>query len=163
MRREPTPPLVAPDEPSPGGGAGQRGSGPGDGWARPRRTLRGRAGRPAAGHNGGAIARVEAVIDRAPLDRMPALRVIARHGVGVEQADRVTAEPCGIPVVATPGTGTQGVAPGTIAMALGLLKRHRAPTELVREGRWAERSAVVPGALEGAVPGIIAYGRIGRR
>src|SRR5690625_6152229 len=97
MRREPTPPLVAPDEPSPGGGAGQRGSGPGDGWARPRRTLRGRAGRPAAGHNGGAIARVEAVIDRDLLDRMPALRVIARNGVGVGKGDLVDAEQCGIP------------------------------------------------------------------
>src|SRR5690625_7918959 len=103
MRREPTPPLVAPDEPSPGGGAGQRGSGPGDGWARPRRTLRGRAGRPAAGHNGGAIARVEAVIDRDLLDRMPALRVIARNGGGGEEVDLVNAQQWGIP-----GVGTRG-------------------------------------------------------
>src|SRR5690625_7349007 len=112
MRREPTPPLVAPDEPSPGGGAGQRGSGPGDGWARPRRTLRGRAGRPAAGHNGGAIARVEAVIDRDLLDRMPALRVSARNGGGVGEGDLGDAEQGGIPVVGTPGSGTRGVAPG---------------------------------------------------
>lgn len=94
---------------------------------------------------------------------MPALRVIARNGVGVEKVDLVNAEQCGIPVVVTPGTGTHAVAPGTIAMALGLLKRHRVTTELVREGRWAERAAVVPGDLEGAVPGIIDYGRIGRR
>src|SRR5690625_7993712 len=45
----------------------------------------------------------EAVIDRDLLDRMPALRVIARNGVGVEKVDLVNAEQCGIPVVVTPG------------------------------------------------------------
>src|SRR5690625_3519653 len=41
----------------------------------------------------------EAVIDRDLLDRMPALRVIARNGVGVEKVDLVNAEQCGIPGV----------------------------------------------------------------
>jgi phosphoglycerate dehydrogenase-like enzyme len=36
-------------------------------------------------------------------------------------------------------------------------------TELVREGRWAERDQVSVGDLDGATIGIIGYGRIGRR
>lgn len=111
----------------------------------------------------GAIARADAVVDRALLDQMPALRVVARTGVGVEKVDLLATEQRGIPVVITPGTGTHAVAEGAIAMALGLLKRHRVTTDLVREGRWTERSGIVPGDLEGAVLGIIGYGRIGRR
>jgi len=111
----------------------------------------------------GAIARADAVIDAAFLDRAPRLRVIARTGVGVDRVDVETATARGIPVVITPGSGSRAVAEGVLAMALHLVKRLGPLTALVREGRWAQRGGWTVGDLDGATMGIVGYGRIGRR
>jgi D-3-phosphoglycerate dehydrogenase / 2-oxoglutarate reductase len=111
----------------------------------------------------GAIARADAVVDAAFLDRTPLLRVIARTGVGVDLVDLEAASARGITVVVTPGSGTRAVAEGVLALALHLVKRLRPLTDLVRQGRWAERSRIQVGDLDGATIGIVGYGRIGRR
>ncbi len=111
----------------------------------------------------GAIVRADAVVDAAFLARAPRLRVLARTGVGVDHVDLQAATARGIPVVITPGSGTRAVAEGVFALALHLVKRLRPFTDLVRHGRWAERSQIVMGDLDGATLGIIGYGRIGRR
>jgi D-3-phosphoglycerate dehydrogenase len=111
----------------------------------------------------GAIVRADAVVDPALLDRAPRLRVLARTGVGVDLVDLAAASARGIPVVITPGSGTRAVAEGVLALALHLVKRLGPLTDLVREGRWAERARVPVGDLEGGTMGIIGYGRIGRR
>jgi D-3-phosphoglycerate dehydrogenase / 2-oxoglutarate reductase len=111
----------------------------------------------------GAIARADAVVDAAFLDRAPRLRVVARTGVGVDLVDLEAASARGITVVVTPGSGTRAVAEGVLAMALHLVKRLGPLTGLVREGRWAERGRVPVGDLDGATIGIVGYGRIGRR
>jgi D-3-phosphoglycerate dehydrogenase len=111
----------------------------------------------------GAIARADAVVDRALLDRAPRLRVVARTGVGVDRVDLAAASARGVAVVVTPGSGTRAVAEGVLAMALHLVKRLGPLTALVREGRWAERGRVPVGDLDGATAGIVGYGRIGRR
>jgi D-3-phosphoglycerate dehydrogenase / 2-oxoglutarate reductase len=111
----------------------------------------------------GAIVRAEAVVDAALLDRAPRLRVLARTGVGVDLVDLPAASARGIPVVITPGSGARAVAEGVLALALHLVKRLGPLTQLVREGRWAQRGQVSVGDLEGAAIGIVGYGRIGRR
>lgn len=111
----------------------------------------------------GAIVRADAVVDAAFLDRAPRLRVLARTGVGVELVDLAAATGRGIPVVVTPGSGTRAVAEGVLALTLHLVKRLAALTELVRQGRWAERGKVPIGDLDGATMGIVGYGRIGQR
>jgi phosphoglycerate dehydrogenase-like enzyme len=111
----------------------------------------------------GAIARADAVVDAAFLDRAPRLRVLARTGVGVDRVDLSAASARGIPVVITPGSGTRAVAEGVLALALHLVKRLGPLTDLVRQGRWAERDQVPLGDLDGATMGIVGYGRIGRR
>jgi D-3-phosphoglycerate dehydrogenase len=111
----------------------------------------------------GAIVRADAVVDGALLARAPRLRVLARTGVGVDLVDLEEAGARGIAVVITPGAGTRAVAEGVLAQALHLVKRLGPLTRLVREGRWAERSGVGVGDLDGATIGIIGYGRIGRR
>ena len=110
-----------------------------------------------------AIVRAAYIVDRELLDRMPALKVIARTGVGTDLVDVAEANRRGIPVVITPGSNTASVAEGVIAHLLALVKKLSTLTSLVREGRWAERSAVNVGDLEGFTLGIIGYGRIGRR
>jgi D-3-phosphoglycerate dehydrogenase len=111
----------------------------------------------------GAIVRADARVDRDLLDRAPALRVLARTGVGTDLVDVPAATARGIAVVITPGAGAAAVAEGTIGMALHLVKRFGPLTALVREGRWAERAGIGVGDLDGATLGVIGYGRIGRR
>jgi D-3-phosphoglycerate dehydrogenase len=110
----------------------------------------------------GAIARADATIDAAFLDRAPRLRVIARTGVGVERIDLDAVTDRGIAVVVTPGTGAAAVAEGAIAMALHLVKRLGRLTQLVRSGRWADRRSVVVGDLAGSTLGVVGFGRIGQ-
>jgi D-3-phosphoglycerate dehydrogenase len=112
----------------------------------------------------GAVVRADAVVDKAFLDRTPRMRVLGRTGVGTDLVDLETATARGIAVVVTPGSGTRAVAEGVIAHALTLTKRLGHYTELIREDRWAERTADgPPGDLDGATIGIVGYGRIGRR
>jgi D-3-phosphoglycerate dehydrogenase len=111
----------------------------------------------------GAIARADARVDRALLRQAPALRVIARTGVGTDLIDVPAATARGIAVVITPGAGAAAVAEGAIGMALHLVKRFGPLTALVREGRWAQRAGVSVGDLDGATLGVVGYGRIGRR
>ncbi|MGW6520511.1 NAD(P)-dependent oxidoreductase [Streptomyces sp. NPDC054962] len=111
----------------------------------------------------GAIVRADRHIDEDFLQRTPRLRVIARTGVGVDLVDVAAASARGIAVVITPNSGSRAVAEGVFAMALHLTKRLKPLTELVRDGRWAERNAVPVGDLDGATLGIVGYGRIGRR
>jgi D-3-phosphoglycerate dehydrogenase / 2-oxoglutarate reductase len=111
----------------------------------------------------GAIVRADARVDEALLRRAPALRVIARTGVGVDLVDVTAATARGIAVVITPGAGAAAVAEGAIGMALHLVKRFGPLTALVREGRWAQRTAISVGDLDGATLGVVGYGRIGQR
>jgi len=111
----------------------------------------------------GAIARADALVDADFFDGSPRLRVLARTGVGVDLIDLAAASARGIPVVITPGSGTRAVAEGVLALALHLVKRLAPLTDLVREGRWAQRGGVAVGDLDGATIGIIGYGRIGQR
>ncbi|MFK4299292.1 D-3-phosphoglycerate dehydrogenase [Arthrobacter sp. GAS37] len=110
-----------------------------------------------------AIVRAAYRVDRELLDRMPALKVIARTGVGTDLVDVAEASRRGIPVVITPGSNTASVAEGVFAHLLALVKKLSPLTALVREGRWEQRAAVGVGDLEGFTLGIIGYGRIGRR
>jgi D-3-phosphoglycerate dehydrogenase / 2-oxoglutarate reductase len=111
----------------------------------------------------GAIARADARVDRALLGRAPALRVIARTGVGTDLIDVPAATARGVAVVVTPAAGATAVAEGAIGMALHLVKRFGRLTAMVRAGRWAERAGVSVGDLDGATLGVIGFGRIGRR
>jgi D-3-phosphoglycerate dehydrogenase len=111
----------------------------------------------------GAIARADAVLDKSFIAQAGRLKVIARTGVGVEKVDLETATARGIAVVITPGSGTNAVAEGAIAMAMHLVKRFGRLTTLVREGQWATRGTVSVGDLDGATLGVVGFGRIGQR
>jgi D-3-phosphoglycerate dehydrogenase len=109
------------------------------------------------------VVRGHAPIDANVIARLPALRVIARTGVGVDLVDLEAATARGIPVAITANAGTRAVAEGAFAMILHLVKRLGPFTELVRSNRWAEREFAPPGDLDGAVLGIVGLGRIGSR
>jgi D-3-phosphoglycerate dehydrogenase / 2-oxoglutarate reductase len=110
-----------------------------------------------------AIVRAAFTVDAAMLDRMPALKVVARTGVGTDLVDVAEAGRRGIAVVITPGSNTSAVAEGVFAHLLATVKRLSTLTALVREGRWNQRGGVTVGDLDGATLGIVGFGRIGRR
>ena len=111
----------------------------------------------------GAIVRGNVTVDRALFDAMPQLRVLARTGVGTELVDLDVARERSIPVVITPGSNTNAVAEGALAMMLHLTKNLAEMTELVRDGRWDQRDNFSLGDIGGSTVGIVGWGRIGQR
>lgn len=95
--------------------------------------------------------------------RMPGLRLIVKHGAGVDNIAIPAATARGVMVANTPGgNNSTAVAEGAVGLMLGLLRRTRAMDALVREGRWDERWGIRLGDLTGARVGLIGFGRIAR-
>ncbi|MHA3685113.1 NAD(P)-dependent oxidoreductase [Leucobacter sp. HY1908] len=110
----------------------------------------------------GAIVRAAYDVDRALLAHMPALRVVARTGVGVERVDVAACHERGIAVAVTPGSNARAVAEGAFAMLLALIKRVPQSHAFVAGDRWGEAAVPVPGDALGKTLAVIGFGRIGR-
>ena len=95
----------------------------------------------------------------------PNLKVIGRHGVGVDNVDLKAATQRGIPVVFTPSalTMVNAVAEQTVQLMLALARHAVAADQLVRQGRWAERSSLLGVEFYGKTLGVIGLGAIGKR
>lgn len=102
--------------------------------------------------------------------RLPGLRLIAKYTIGVDDIDVDAASAQGILVTHSPTEANYGgVAEGTVAMMLALLKQLAARDAFVRSGAW--RSDHLRGTYLGArddgyagiVVGIVGLGRVGRR
>jgi phosphoglycerate dehydrogenase-like enzyme len=96
---------------------------------------------------------------RRVLEAHPALRVIARAGVGYDAVDVKAATERGIAVATTPGTNQDSVAEHTFAMILALAKDLINQHEGTRDGKWPRRSNL---PLRGKTLGIVGLGRIGK-
>ncbi len=110
----------------------------------------------------GAIVRAAFDVDRELLARMPALRVVARTGVGVERVDVAAATERGVAVAVTPGSNSRAVAEGAFAMLCSLVKRAGESHALVAAGRWGVDPIPTPGDLHGRTLAVLGFGRIGR-
>src|SRR5262245_12947466 len=89
----------------------------------------------------------------------PALRVIARTGVGYDLTDVPAATAHRVAVTITPGTKQESVAEQTFALLLALTRRIAANDRVIHEGGW-DRTLVAP--LRGLTLGLIGMVRIGR-
>lgn len=89
------------------------------------------------------------------------LRVIARHGVGVDNIAVEAAARRGVPVLITPKANLRSVAEHVFALALAVSRNLLRADRCVREGRFAERESLVGRELFGATLGVIGLGRIG--
>jgi phosphoglycerate dehydrogenase-like enzyme len=101
-------------------------------------------------------------VDRATLQGLPGLRVLARTGVGFDAIDVAAAAELGIPVITTPGQNERSVADHTLALILAALRRVASDDAAVRAGRWDRAGAHLGWELTGATVGIVGYGAIGR-
>ena len=95
----------------------------------------------------------------------PNLKVIGRHGVGVDNVDLKAATQRGIPVVFTPSalTMVNAVAEQTVQLMLALARHAVAADQLVRQGRWAERISLLGVEFYEKTLGVIGLGAIGKR
>lgn len=116
------------------------------------------------------VADIDAIIIRAngsvtPLimDAAPALKVIGRHGVGVDNIEVEAATDRGIWVVNTPLANREAVAEHVVGMILHLTKRLRQADDSVRRGDWSARYRIVGTELTGKTLGVAGMGNIGSR
>ena len=97
------------------------------------------------------------------MEAAPKLRVVARHGVGVDNIDVEAATERGIWVVNTPLANCEAVAEHVVAMMLMLAKRMRSADAEVRLGRWEARYTLIGVELRDRALGVVGMGRIGSR
>lgn len=102
-------------------------------------------------------------LPEALMARAPGLKLIVKHGAGVDNIDMAAATRRGIWVANTPGgNNSTAVAEGAVTLMLAVLRRVREMDALVRAGRFDERWKVRLGDLTGARVGFIGFGRIAR-
>jgi D-3-phosphoglycerate dehydrogenase len=100
-------------------------------------------------------------IDESVIAASPRLRVIAKHGTGVDNIDLDAASRRGIPVLRALGANARSVAEHTIALIVALIKDIVPLDRAVKAGEWPKASYVGRDLL-GARLGLVGFGAIGR-
>jgi D-3-phosphoglycerate dehydrogenase len=95
------------------------------------------------------------------MDAAPNLRIVARHGVGVDDVDVAEATRRGILVTRAPGSNTQAVAEHALALMLALAKRLPALSAQVASGKWRLGADKVRD-IAGLRLGLVGCGAIGQ-
>jgi phosphoglycerate dehydrogenase-like enzyme len=102
-------------------------------------------------------------LPRETIDRLDAVRVIARCGVGYDNIDVVAARERGIEVVYVPDYGVDDVADHALALLLTSARRVVASDRAVRAGAWPSYGDLAPmHRLRTRTLGVVGYGHIGR-
>jgi D-3-phosphoglycerate dehydrogenase len=109
------------------------------------------------------IIRANGTVSKAIIESMPKLKVIGRHGVGLDAIDLETAKKRGIKVVYTPTGNCESVAEHFVALALMLAKKVRLADIALRNGNWKARYELIGTELRGKTLGIVGFGRIGQQ
>jgi D-3-phosphoglycerate dehydrogenase / 2-oxoglutarate reductase len=102
------------------------------------------------------------VVTRRVIENAPKLRIVARHGVGVDAVDLAAATERGVVVTTTGSENAAAVAEYAFALLLALVRHVVAADAGMRQGKW-DRDPLVGAELDGATMGVIGYGAIGRR
>ena len=108
------------------------------------------------------VIRANGKVTRTVMEAAPRLKVIGRHGVGLENVDVATATERGVWVVNTPEANSESVAEHFVVLALALSKRFLESDQDLRAGKWNVRYEYIGRELYGKVLGIVGFGRIGR-
>ncbi len=108
-----------------------------------------------------AILSRQGPVAAAAMDAAPALRIIARHGVGVDDVDVAEAARRGILVTRSPGSNTRAVAEHTLALILALAKDLPGLSAAVAAGGWRGAGTQVRD-IQGLRLGLVGCGGIGQ-
>ena len=108
-----------------------------------------------------AILTRQGPVNAAAMAASARLKVVARHGVGIDDVDLQAAAERGIVVARAPGSNTQAVAEHTLAMILALAKDLHLLSASLAEGGWRAAATKVRD-IAGMRLGILGYGAIGQ-
>ena len=97
------------------------------------------------------------------LGACPHVRVVGRHGVGLDTVDLEAATRHGVAVVHAPGSNSQAVAEHALMLMLACVKRTVEIDRLTRKGDWRARHEIGNTELAGKTLGIVGVGNVGRR
>ena len=111
------------------------------------------------GDSQGLVAGTEP-ITAAALEALPALRVISRCGVGVDNVDREACARLGKKLFNTPDAPVDAVAELALGLVLSLLRMTHVMDRDIRAGTWKKRMGSL---LRGQRAGVVGFGRIGQR
>lgn len=101
-------------------------------------------------------------IDRALIERLPKLEIIASFGVGYDGIDLAAAAERGVVVTNTPDVLTEEVADTALGLLLMTVRELSAAERHLRAGRWAtEGNYPLSPSLRDRTVGIVGLGRIG--
>lgn len=96
------------------------------------------------------------------MEKNPQLKVIAKHGMGLDAIDVDAATARGIAVVNAPYANMNAVAEHIVMLILALSKRTVRMDRLTREGQFYKRNQYRSKELKGSTLGIIGFGKISR-
>lgn len=111
----------------------------------------------------GIIIRANGKVSRRLMEAAKRLKVVARHGVGVESIDLRAAAELGIVVVNTPEANVESVAEHCLGMMIALAKRILLADKALRSGDWGARYRLIGDELFAKTLGVVGFGRIGQR
>jgi D-3-phosphoglycerate dehydrogenase len=109
----------------------------------------------------GLVVRSETKVTADVMDNAPALRVVGRAGVGVDNIDVPAATERGIVVMNAPDGNTITTAEHTIALLVALARNVPQANSSLKSGKW-DRKSFIGVELQGKTLGIVGMGRIGR-
>lgn len=101
-------------------------------------------------------------IQRALIEQLPRLKLIACFSVGLDAVDLIAARERGIAVTNTPDVLTDDVADLAVGLMLATARRIAAADRFVRAGRWLEGGFALASKASGKRLGIVGMGRIGQ-
>ncbi len=111
----------------------------------------------------GIVIRANGVVSRAVMEAGSTLKVVGRHGVGLEAIDLEAAKEYGIRVVYTPVANMESVAEHFVALSLMLAKKIRLADIALRVGNWKARYELIGNELRDKTLGVMGFGRIGQQ
>jgi D-3-phosphoglycerate dehydrogenase len=109
----------------------------------------------------GIVFRTRGYVNRKLMDAAPRLKVVGRHGVGLDNVDMEAATEAGIWVVNTPEANSESVAELVLLLALSLARHAPQAIRALKEHRWDDRNKYVGDEILGKTIGIVGLGRVG--
>jgi D-3-phosphoglycerate dehydrogenase / 2-oxoglutarate reductase len=101
-------------------------------------------------------------LDANAIDRAENLRVISKHGVGLDNVDVEAASERGVPVCNLPGVNTQEVAEHALALLLAVRKTLLSTNAALGSGGW-DRTTCQSRTVKGETLGLFGFGHAGRK
>ena len=115
------------------------------------------------------LAAVDAVVVRlfpvgdAELAAAPSLRLVAKHGAGLDNIDCAAAARRGVPVIYTPGANSNAVAEHALGLLLALARNTSSADATLRSAQPYQKEQFLGIEVSGKTLGIVGLGRIGTR